>query len=121
MSEAELWELFGEFNSIALTAMALYLTSVSSFLIAAYLVARNLTRYQVSVVTGLFLIFACLFTWGTVGYFLRALYFVTQLREITDADFWMTPVTPYVVGSVEIIGVFVCLIFMWQVRHPKTE
>ena len=36
MSEAELWELLNAYNSAALTALALYLTTASSFLVAAY-------------------------------------------------------------------------------------
>jgi hypothetical protein len=46
MTEAELWELLSLDNTAGLNAMALYLTAASSFLVAAYLSAEKLSRFQ---------------------------------------------------------------------------
>ena len=68
MSEAELWELVIACNDTGLTAIVLYLTTASSYLVAAFLVGTKLTEYQVTVVSGLFVVFAGLFTYFTIGY-----------------------------------------------------
>jgi uncharacterized membrane protein YesL len=119
MTEAELWELLNAYNSAGLTALALYLTTASSFLVAAYLTAGNLTRYQTLVISGLFVIFAGLFTYGTIGYFERGVYFASRLGEYTDSEFRMRPIMPYLIGLTEAIGVVVCLVFMWQTNRRR--
>ena len=119
MNEADLWILLGQYNSYGMTAMALYVTVASSYLAAAYLVGAKLTRYEVLVVSGLFVIFAALITYGTVGYFLRAVYFTTLMTTYTESLVRMRPAMPLVIGAMEIFGIGACLKFMWDARHSK--
>ena len=121
MTEAELWGLLNTYNDSGMTALTLYLTVVSSYLITAYLVGADLTAYQVLVVSCLFIIFAGLFTFGTVGYFTRAVYFTTAIKGYSDASVTLSPLIPPLIGSIQIIGILVSLKFMWDIRHPKTE
>ncbi len=121
MSEAEIWELLNDYNTSGLNGMALYLTITSSYLIAAFLIGEKLTRYQVAVISGLFVIFALLFTYGVVGFFDRANYFATLMSQYTDSPFRQRPIMPLVIGVMQCIGVVACLKFMWDVRHPKSE
>ena len=93
MTEAELWELLNAYNSAGLTALALYLTTTSSFLVAAYLTA--------------------------IGYFERGVYFATRLGEYTDSEFRMRPIMPYLIGLTEAIGIVACLVFMWQSNRRR--
>ena len=121
MSEAELWELVIACNDTGLTAIVLYLTTASSYLVAAFLVGTKLTEYQVTVVSGLFVVFAGLFTYFTIGYTIWALNFQTQTSEYADLIIRMHPITISVIGLVEFTGILGCLKFMWDVRHPKEE
>lgn len=121
MTEAELWELLNAYNTAGMTALALYFTVVSSFLIVAYLAGSDLTKYQAIIISGLFVIFAGLFTYGTIGYFERALYFTTRMPAYTDSTFRMNPAMPPIIGTVQCIGIITSLIFLWQVRRSKKK
>ena len=52
-----------------MTASTLYLTVVSGYLVVVYQAGKNLTRYQLLLVSALFLSFAVFFTAGTFGFF----------------------------------------------------
>ena len=120
MTDAELFNLIAEFNIAGMTAMALYLTAASGYLLVSYLVGANLTRLQLVVITGLFLWFSLFLTYGTVGYFGRALYFFEQLQVKPPGigmNYWVLVLS----AGFEFFGVFACLKFMWDVRHPKTS
>jgi len=119
MNEVDLWMLLGQYNSYGMTAMALYVTVASSYLVAAYLAGAKLTRYEVLVVSGLFVIFSSLITHGTVGNFLRAVYFTTMMTSYTESPVRMRPEMPIVIGAMQIFGIGACLKFMWNARHSK--
>ena len=121
MTEVDAWTLLNEFNNSGMNGMALYMTVTSGYLIIAYLVGKNLTTYQVALISIMFVIFALLFTYGVLGFFDRASYFATQINQYTDSTFRQRRGLAILVGAVNIIGVLACLIFMWQVRNAETE
>ena len=67
MTEVEAWTLLVDFNTAGMNGMALYLTVASGYLIVAYLAGKQLTTYQVALISVMFVVFALLFTYGVIG------------------------------------------------------
>jgi hypothetical protein len=94
-----------------------YFTIFTAYLVAVYLVGTELTKMQVAVITGLFLIMQFFMISGVVGFFWQARVFIDQVREAP-----LGSIEPHKVAlPLLIVGVIVGLKFMWDVRHPKTE
>ena len=120
MQDLEYFALMVEFNVAAMTAMGMYITVASGYLIAAYLIGRQLTSLQAAIITGLFTWFALFMTLGTVGYFSRAKYFYESLESAPPGVAMNSTIILVAVGF-ELFGIVACLKFMWDVRHPKAE
>ena len=58
MSEFEFAEAFSALISAGLSAMGLYFTAVTGYLITAYLIGARLTRSQLLIISALFVVFA---------------------------------------------------------------
>ena len=116
-----LLELVVEFNVAGMTAMTLYLTVVSGYLLVAYMIGDKLTRLQCAIVTGLFLWFSVFITMGTMGYFGRAHQLSSLFSDFTPSGLKMDTWVIWSSSVLEFIGIFAALKFMWDVRHPKTE
>ena len=120
MQDADYLALMVEFNVAAMTAMGMYITVASGYLIAAYLIGRQLSALQAAIITVLFTWFALFMAIGTIGYFSRAAYFYESLLVKPPGiamNFWII----YVAVGFELLGIIACLKFMWDIRHPKTE
>ena len=104
---------------------SLYFALVSGYLITAYIVGARLTRLQVTVVNTLY----CLWTVGILGGYINTVSDTIELErairgagatpaagKISDSSF-----AAYSFAIVQAIGIIASLIFMWSVRHPKTE
>ena len=105
-------------NSIA--GMALYLTLVFAYLAAAYFVGKDLTRSQVTILNAVFLTFSLINTFGIAAYSNAAVKIAIQSGTTIDLGFfaprpWVAPV----VGITCLLGIMICLKFMWDIRHPK--
>ena len=122
-TQAELFQIIiGLVENIG-THLSIYLTIVTAYLVAAYLVGKNLTRLQVSVATFIFV----------VAYIFEALFLTVLFRSIvnatrayserfsvhSEANIYMVYGTQ-VVALVILIVIFISSIwFMWSVRHSK--
>lgn len=110
--------MFASFG-LGFTAVVLYLTVLSSFLIVAYFAGAKLTRVQVVIVTGLFVLSAIFATWASIAFLAAAR--ELQLLQVT-APLYSRQIAPHhLILPVELIGILASLKFMWDVRHPKTE
>ena len=105
-------ELLGNGGS----AMGLYVTVTSGYLLVAYLAGKDLTRLQTVIISVLYVTFATFNTLAVVSYFQSAFYF-SHTYGAGRTPYW--PV--YGVGTLFSLGIFACLKFMWDVRHPKTK
>lgn len=121
MSEAELATSAALFFDLAVSAIALYVTICSGFLATAYLVGSKITRSQTFIISGLFVFVASLMTYGVFGWFWRA-FLYNQLLFKLDPNYLPTsggtPMAGWVLSGIMAIGIFACLKFMWDVRHP---
>jgi hypothetical protein len=120
MPDSEYFALMVEYNIAAMTAMGMYITVASGYLIAAFLIGRQLTTLQAAIITVMFSWFAAFMAMGTAGYFDRAKYFYDSL-EVQPPGLAMNSAIIIVAVSFELLGILVCLKFMWDIRHPKKE
>jgi hypothetical protein len=72
-------------NEAGNTAMALYMTAISGYLIVAYAVGKELNRSQVILVNGLFLFFSISFSYSTIISFLAMRQYEILLEQTTKA------------------------------------
>ena len=109
-------ELTAELLGNAGSAMGLYVTVTSGFLLVAYLAGNELTRLQTVIISVLYVTFAVFNTIAVVSYFQNAFYF-GHTYGAGRMPYW--PV--YGLGTLFSLGILASLKFMWDVRHPKTE
>ena len=108
--------LVADMNGYAMTAMSLYVTGVSGYLLVAYFIGPKLTLIQVAIFTGLFLMFSGFMTYGSVGFLENAHYFSQDYGRA-----YSKPWTGELSLITQIGGMLASVYFMWSVRHPKTE
>jgi hypothetical protein len=122
MTEYEILDvLVSRFSSMTEQA-SLYFALVSGYLITAYLVGAKLTRLQVSVVNGLYVVWVL----GIIGGYTTTVEAVVDLEtallalDRTSSEVSNT-LYSYSFTIVQIVGLLASILFMWSVRHPKSE
>jgi hypothetical protein len=122
MTEYEIVDVIISFLSAALTSMALYLTTVTGYIVAAFIAGDRLTKLQVTIVNIFFLFVAGLFTFGTTGSLVREWSYLGKLRAISPEEpILLSAGIIWFIGITMLMGIFASLSFMWSVRHPKVE
>ena len=120
MNEYELVEVSISVAAGGMTAVSIYLTVVSAFLIAAFMAGDRLTKGQAVITTGLFVSAAIFATYGTVEHFLTLANFQQRLAEMGgDTTTMSGAVTAIAVGTLETLGIIGSLKFLWDVRHSN--
>ena len=122
MTEYELSDLLNGITSNIIQGQVVFLTILTAYLVVAYAVGAKLTRYQVSFVNFAYLLF------GIIG-IQAQLYNLDQVYDWGAQIFELRGESPTLAGeasrwvfiSIRLIMLAGSLIFMWQVRHPKTE
>ncbi|MEP6390331.1 MAG: hypothetical protein ABJ056_10455 [Halioglobus sp.] len=122
MTEAELWELILTSQSNAQAMIAIFYTLVFGYLVIAYMVGAKLLRSQIVIVNSLFLMTTLGNMTSTHAAFNRAAFLLdfTSPEYIppTAASMQYGPLVAALMGLTTIVA---CLVFMWQIRHPKSE
>jgi hypothetical protein len=108
--------LVTELFDAASSAMSLYLTVVSGYLLVAYLVGKKLTFLQTTIITILFMFFCTTNTIATVSLMQSAYYFGHTYGE-GRVPGW----TAATIGILLSLGILAAIKFMWDVRHPRPE
>jgi hypothetical protein len=127
MNGAEWFEAYTNASSNGLTALAILLTMVSGYMVIAYLVGDKLTLLQVSLVNTVYAISGYSVLLSNYGSVLdsataraEASHLVPELKSIVDSG--ASPeMMALIVSSINALFIFISLLFMWQVRHPKKE
>jgi hypothetical protein len=105
----------------SMTAFTIYLTFTFAYLTVAYLAGKDLSRFQVTCVSTLYVAGAVVALLSCVNHLF---YFEAVIRQ-NDALASTAPLPPgfwiYYIVPLLMLGIFVCLYFMWDIRHPKTE
>ena len=126
MSGSDWVEMYGMAFSITVASLALLITIMSGYLVIAYLVGERLTRSQVFMINSLYLMSAFTIVGGN---FQAMLNLTTAARQAAlkipefpiigaSTNMYIWPIGITILNSALIIASF---IFMWQVRHTKTE
>ncbi|MEP0200925.1 MAG: hypothetical protein ABJ084_03830 [Halioglobus sp.] len=97
-------------------AMTGFITVIGGYLLVAYLAGKDLTKAQTILISALFIVFSGFNISAVVMYFQSAFHF-GHLYGAGRVPAWPS----YGLGILFSIGVFACLKFMWDVRHPKAE
>lgn len=114
MSEYETAELIFSLVGYGMTAMALYFTVVSGYLVVAYLAGSDLRRSQILFINTLFIAFSGVLTFGTYSFFNGAAGFGGEDGPIVS---WLAPVT----ASIQLMGIIGSTIFMHETRRHTDE
>jgi hypothetical protein len=124
MTAYEASDLLNGVISNQLAGQALFITIISAYVVVAYSVGEKLTKYQVSFINIAFLLFAIAGMRGGVA-LVELVYEYSALKaELTHGGHSMDTggaFALWMVVGVRVVLVLGSLIFMWQVRHPKTE
>ena len=122
MTEAELIDAINTRLDIQISLLMGYVTIVTGYLFAAFVVGDRLTTLQTVIVSSLFIFATVMFTAALWGSGSRIAYMTSGLLE---AD----PLHPIIYslnfrnGIVVLcgLGIFATLKFMWDIRHPKAD
>ena len=129
MSGAEWFEAYTNASSNGLTALAILLTLVSGYMVIAYLVGDKLTRIQVFLVNIVYIASGTSVLTSNYGSVLdSATARAEAARRVEELGVIVSPVGEaapetfaIVVAAVNSLFLIISLVFMWQVRHPKTS
>ena len=122
MTEAELVQAWGIFLGNSQTAMALYVSILSGYLVIAYVVGRKLSRFQVRVVSTLFATTALYVTFILTVWWQRALEFALEAKALNpNRIVTNSQLGVYVTGLLFCMGILAALYFMWDVRRTKAD
>ena len=122
MSEYELEDLLTSTTLAGVEVFGLYLTVLASYLVAAYLAGRQLTKLQATTISVLFVFGAFLSAYTNFAYMARAIPIADSLELLHPERFYgAQPFAQRALFILEMLGIIACLKFMWDVRHPKEE
>ena len=122
MTEYEIQDLLTATSLAAWDVFAYYLTILASYLVAAHLVGRQLGTLQAACISVLFVFGSYVTATTSFFYMARAIELADSLELLhPDRVYGGQPWGRNMLFGFQCIGIIVCLIFMWQVRHPKTE
>jgi hypothetical protein len=122
MTEYELVDAVNSTMSLFLSTFMGYLTIVSAYLIAAFLLGDKLTTQQFIIISILFFFAAGLVVWSIWGLGSRIVYTADAVRHVN-------PEYPIIfknlfrnsMTTVCALGILASFKFMWDVRHPKAK
>lgn len=115
MTDFEKTELTFSLVGYGMTAMALYFTVISSYLIIAYMVGSQLSRSQLAIVSSLFLVFAMSLVFGTYSFFEAANSYGGSSSD--SIEYWLAPI----VAVAELAGIVAVLKFMFDIRNESGD
>jgi hypothetical protein len=123
MSEYELIDAFTSLVSIMQGSLTLYLSVITGYLVLAFVVGEKLTRFQVVIISILFIIFAGGFLVGSQNHMSELIKLGVEIRAMGREGFGesYTANTTLFNLVVDLFGIFASLAFMIQSRKPKAS
>ena len=113
-----------ELNAVQTSHIAIYLSVVFGFIAAAYVAGAKLTRFQAGITYVVFTLFSVFEISRIVSYGLGVNALVKQGIEWGSGfdGQYIEPTVRIIAGTgLWSVGAIGALLFMWSVRHPKTE
>lgn len=106
----------------AVSILALLITILSAYLVAAYLAGRSMTRSQVIIINTLYIFLSTFLLWGLVNMALRAAGFEDIAYSMAEGELAaFSSQEGIAIGTVTVFGVAILasLKFMWDVRNSN--
>ncbi len=120
MNEADLYQIALEFNHSLQAEEQTFLTVLSGYLIAAYVIGAKVTRGQVIVFNAIYLVVICGLLYNMHDYWSNINHWFAKGQT---AQYGQVVVDLTVRGSITLLAcasmVVGSLYFMWSIRHPK--
>ena len=121
MSELELVEAANSSWALVISAIGLYMTVTSAYLIVAFMAGVRLTTSQAGIISALYTAMASALLTALYAWVARSVYYSEKLAAIEPkASGSIIYEVPTVTTVMCIAGVLASLKFMWDIRHPKT-
>jgi hypothetical protein len=122
MTEADLLEVATSTYGLAVDGLSFYMTVTTAYLIAVYLVGAKLTRFQMTVISTLYVIMTGVSTYALDSWLKRGVYYMAKARALdADSPIYANAAVAVIMTATLVAGIFACLLFMWSIRHPKPE
>ena len=125
MEEAELFELVFIAGATAMTAFTFVVTFTFGYLTVAYFLGPRLSRLEIGVVTGVYLIASFLVFSVVMANVSAMRVFQEELAEsrVYQRIAFFMDARIYEAGMpvIYLLSVVTCLFFMWNIRRPRTE
>ena len=125
MTEYEIADLVATFGNNIMQGQAIFITIFSAYVVVAYTVGKQLTRFQVIFVSVAFLLFTISNTLSVFQLAEQAFYYADQMatvRGLEGSDAGARRMSNkslfYGVRALLIMG---ALLFMWQVRRSQAD
>jgi len=121
MSIAELMQQGTDFLQVGLLCMSVYLTVITGYLIVAYSVGRQLSRFQLWTVTFLFLAFATILTLACLASLRSAIamFLAVQTGAADSSVFTLLSHSAYVAPAIQLLGIAMSISFMRNIRRTR--
>jgi hypothetical protein len=122
MEAADYLEAAYSYFGLTIDMLSFYMTVTSGYLIVAYLAGAKLSRSQIAVISTLYIFMASIATYGLYAFVARGSAFAHKHSALDPGIFvYATPVLSVVLSATLAGGIIASLLFMWNIRHPKTE
>ena len=118
MNEPELVEAANSTFALVVDLLTFYMTITSAYLIVAYIVGAKLSRFQVTVVSVLYVFMGSASTYALSLWTMRGIYYMAKVQALdAAAPINPTPIIPVMIIAALIGGVVTSLVFMWNIRR----
>lgn len=118
MSSQDYITIYWEAQSAGISAVALYISILSAYLIVFYVAGAKLSARQAIFVTMLFVVFSAVPVWAAYEYWSAAMEAARALEK--EFLFTRVNVNPAVILlPLMVAGIVGCLIFAWDTRKPE--
>ena len=114
MELVEITEQARESIVAAMEAITLYLSILTGYLIVAYTVGKNLSKFQLIIITALFLTFSTFFVLGTYMFFMRA--HDMNLTWRPESYTGQNAIFALWIGGAQLAGIIASLAFMYDAQ-----
>ncbi len=125
MEEAQLFELVFIAGATAMTAFTFVVTFTFGYLTVAYFLGRRLSRLEIGVVSGVYLIASFLLFSVVMANVSAMRVFQEELAEsrVYQKIAFFMDARIYEAGMpvLYLLSVVTCLFFMWNIRRPRTD
>ena len=125
MTEYEIMDVIGVNTGNLMTGSGIYFTALTAYLVVAYAVGRDLTRFQVGFINVVFILMNLMSALNFTTLIIRNLEMAGKITALTGSGRIMDEGESFVIVSLfvlmRLLMVIGAIVFMWQVRHPKTN